>query len=683
MEQVEGFDGFDAVTLFAQRARHAFPKFGLNAENQREVAHICRLVEGMPLAIELAATWMRILSPAEIAVEIESSLDFLSTTVRDLPERHRSMRVVFDRSWQMLSPEEQQVLRNLSVFRGGFQRQAAEQVAGATLSILSTLVNRTLLRRAAAGRYDLHELVRQYSAAQLASEPRAKKAAQEWHYAFYLALAEASEQELKGRNQLEWLSRLEQEHDNLRAALEWALESDDFVCGDDELVLRLAAALRWFWRMRGHFHEGRDRLNAALQCSPESRTAARASALLGKSMLENAIGDLGAARAPAEESLSIFRELGDQECLAEVLITAGFTLLWQGDTALGQAWTREALEIYRKSGDRWGEAHALYRLGSYLADYSADLIGRTMLEESAAILEDLGEKYLYTSVLISLGIVDLSLGNYAAAKLLFERSLATTREIRHPWGIADALTNLGCLFRIRGEYATAQARFEESLQVYREQGRNIWEIDVLCAMAENEIIQGSFSSAHIHIQDAYSRLGASENKWLHVLVCYLQGLLAYYEGDIEQAALVLEQATTLAREGQYKPDLARALMSLGRVRLKLGEVGLAAELLRESLSRFRDIGNKLGIAITLEALASVRLAQEDGASAVRLFATAHNLREGLGAPLPPIDRNNYDSTVAASRTQLGDAVFTDLWARSAARPYNEVVEEILKAAKSS
>ncbi len=675
--QMDGFDEFDAVALFVQRARRAFPKFALSEENRPEIARICRLVEGMPLAIELAATWMRTLSPEEIAVEIESSLDFLSTTVRDLPERHRSMRVVFDRSWQMLSPQEQQVLRNLSVFRGGFQRQAAEQVAGATLSILSTLVNRTLLRRAAAGRYDLHELVRQYSAAQLASDPQAKKAAHERHYAFYLGLAEASDQELKGRNQLEWMGRLEQEHDNLRAALDWALESDDFVCGDGELVMRLAAALRWFWRMRGHFHEGRDRLKAALQCSPHSRTPARASALLGKSMLENAIGDLGAARAPAEESLSIFRELGDQECLAEVLITAGFTLLWQGDTALGQDWTREALEIYRKSGDRWGEAHALYRLGSYLADYSADLVGRTMLEESAAILEDLGEKYLYTSVLISLGIVDLSLGNYAAAKSLFERGLATTKEIRHPWGIADALTNLGCLFRITGEYAAAQARFEESLQVYREQGRNIWEIDVLCAMAENEIIQGNFSSAHIHIQDASSRLGASENKWLHVLVCYLQGLLAYYEGDIEQAAMLLEQATSLAREGQYKPDLARSLMTLGRVRLKLGEDGLANELLMESLSRFRDIGNKLGIAITLEALASVRLTQDDSASAVRLFATAHSLRQVLGAPLPPIDHAAYDSAVVTTRTQLGDDVFTDLWSHAAARPFNDMVEEIL------
>ena len=451
---------------------------------------------------------------------------------------------------------------------------------------------------------------------------------------FYLALAEAAEQELKGRNQMEWLGRLEQEHDNLRAALEWALESDGSTSGDDEKVLRLSAALRWFWRMRGHFHDGLDWLTEALRSYPEGRTAARASALLGMSLLENALGDLGAARAPAEESASIYRELGDQERLAEALIVAGITLLWQGETSLGHARTREALEIYRQSGDRWGEAHALYRLGSFLADYSGDLAGRNMLEQSAAILEHLGEKYLYTSVLISLGIVDMTLGNYASAKPRFERGLAATREIRHPWGIADALTNLGCLYRITGEYASAQAHFEEALQVYREQGRNVWETDVLCAMTENEIAQGDLASARLHILAASSRLGTSENKWLHVLVCYLRGLLAYYEDNFAQAAGVLEETTKLAREGQFKPDLARSLMTQALARLKLSETGQAKELLRESLDLYREIGNSLGMALTLEAIASGSIIQGESANAVRLYSAAHKLRELLGAPSP-------------------------------------------------
>jgi len=681
-EQTEGFDEFDAVALFVQRARSVLHGFELNEQNRAEVASICRLVEGMPLAIELAATWVRTLSPAEIAIEIQGSLDFLSSSERDLPERHRSMRVVFDHSWQMLSPDEQQVLSQLSVFRGGFQRQAAEQVAGASLSNLSTLVNRTLLRRSTAGRYDLHELVRQYSAAQLATDLQTKTTVQGRHYAFYLGLVEAAEQELKGRNQLEWLGRLEQDHDNLRAALEWALESDGLRPGEQQRSLKLSAALRWFWRMRGHFHEGCNWLTEALRLFPEKRSAARASALLGMSLLMNALGDLGAARAPAEKSAAIYRELGLQEGLAEAYVIEGLTLLWQGNADQGRARTRAALEIYRKLGDRWGEAHALYRLGSYLSDYNGDPAGRAMLKESATILEQLKEKYLYTSVLISLGIVDLSHGDYAAAKPSFERGLAATRELRHPWGIADALTNLGCLFRIRGDYASAQLHFEKALQVYREHGRNIWETDVYCALAENAIVQGDFATARTHLQSASDLVESSENKWLQVLVRYFQGMLAFHEGHAGQAAGLLEETTTLAREGQFKPDLARALLTLGRARLSQGELVLADELLREGLGLFQKIDHKLGIAITLEALAGVSAAQGNQRRAVELFSTASSLRQELGAPLPPVDHAAYDDALAKTRAQLGEAVFADLWERAAARPFFEVMEEISRAESS-
>ncbi len=226
VENAENADGFAAVALFVQRARRASPGLAFGTADLAAIAQLCRLVEGMPLAIELAATWSRVLSPAEIAREIEASLDFLSASARDLPERHRSMRVVFDQTWQKLSAKEREVLAQLSVFRGGFSRGAAEHVAGASLPVLSILVSRALLRRGGAGRYELHELVRQYGAGRLAADAGAHAAAQRRHFDYFLALAEAAVQGLKGRDQLEWLGRLEQEHDNLRAALEWALESD-------------------------------------------------------------------------------------------------------------------------------------------------------------------------------------------------------------------------------------------------------------------------------------------------------------------------------------------------------------------------------------------------------------------------------------------------------------------------
>jgi tetratricopeptide (TPR) repeat protein len=586
--------------------------------------------------------------------------------------------VVFDQTWQRLSVKEREVLSQLSIFRGGFSRQAAEQVAGASLPVLSTLVNRTLLRRAAAGRYELHELVRQYSAMHLAADPEAHAAAQKRHCAFFLALSEAADQELKGANQLEWLNRLEQEHDNLRVALEWALESDQAAPGGEELALWLSGALRWFWRMRGHFHEGLSWLTKSLQQHPKRRTAARAAALLGKSMLTYALGDLGAARLAAEESAAICRELGDQHGLAEALTFIGQTLGWLGQASLGQASLEEALAICRETGDRWGEARALYRLGISLTDDADDPTGRAMLEESAAILEDMGEKFVLNSALVSLGSVDRELGEYAAARARFEHALAIAREIEHPWGIADALNDLGHVYRIVGDYSTAQSHLGQSLQVYQEHGRSIWESAALCALAENAISQGDLSAARFHLQEASTVLGTGENRWLQMLVCHFWGLLAHYEGDAVAAMRLLEEATATAREGQYKRDLAWSLVALGRVKRTLGEVLPASELLMEGLELFRALGHKLGIANAIEELGAVSVVQGDGVQAAMLFGTAHALREEIGAPLPAVDRAAHDSVVAASRTQLGESAFAEAWAHGAAGPWQEVVEEVLR-----
>ncbi len=679
-DRVEPFEAYSSVALFFQSARRAFPGFAPDEKDRAEVAGICRLVEGMPLAIELAASWVRTLSTAEIAVEIQHSLDFLSTSARDVPERHRSMRAVFDHSWKRLSTDEQQVLCRLSVFRGGFQRQAAEPVAGASLTNLSTLVNRTLVQRSQVkhhrtnARYDLHELIRQYSINHLIEDPQAYTEAQKRHYAYFLALAESADQELKGSNQLEWLDRLEQDVSNLRAALDWALKNNAAVQDMDEPVLRLAGALRWFWRMRGHFHEGRGWLVEALRQSSGKRTAGRAGALLGLSLILNGLGDLGAARPLAEESALIYRELNDQRGLAEALTITGLTLIWHGEGAQSLSPLEEALTLSRKAGDRWGEAQVLYRLGSFLSDYSGDQMGQKMLVESAAILEEIGDRYLFAGVLASLGVVETRLGDYTAARTHLEHSLAISQEIGHPWGIADALTNLGCLSCIQGDYTAAQSYLESAQQVYREHMNSTWEIDVVCALVETFIAQGDFVSAKLHLQAASNLLGVSENIWLQVLALYFRGSLAYYQGDLGMAVALLGETTALARESRYKPDLARALVALGRVRHALGDFAQASEAILEGLDLFRTLGNTLGVATALEALAAVRSSQNAGEQAVMLFSMAHTIREKLGAPPVPVDSAAFDSAVAASRAQLGETAFRAIWESAAERPVREVVE---------
>jgi predicted ATPase len=290
--------------LFLQRARRAHVGFDATTDDYPVIVRICKLVDGMPLAVELAATWVRTLTCAEIADEIERSLDFLSVSARDIPPRHRSMRAVFDHSWELLSDDERRALARLSVFRGGFGREAAEEVGGASLTMLAGLVAKSLVRRPESGRYDLHELIRQYAALYLEADPAANAAARQQHYAFYLVLAEGAGAQLKGSVQLEWLRRLEQEHDNFRAALAWSLAG-----GQNDSALRLAGALRFFWGMRGYFDEGHTWLIKALQQTPEksSEASARARALEGLALLDNAVGKHADALALAEQSEALFR----------------------------------------------------------------------------------------------------------------------------------------------------------------------------------------------------------------------------------------------------------------------------------------------------------------------------------------------------------------------------------------
>lgn len=671
---------YAAVALFLQRTRRSSIGSASGEADLDAMAHICRLVEGTPLAIELAATWSRTLSPAEIAREIEGSLDFLSASSRDLPERHRSMRAVFDHSWQRLSGEEQQVLARLSVFRGGFSRQAAEQVAGASLPILSTLVDRSLVRRAAAGRYELHELLRQYSAGRLGTDPKARGAVQKAHCGYFLALAEEAAKGLVGRDQLEWLRRLEQDQGNLRGALGWALESDHAEPGAEECALRLSGALRRFWLMRGHFREGLTWLTKSLGLCPERHTAARAVALSAKGALLYALGDVGAARLPAEESVTICRDLGDKIGLSRALSVTGLWLAQQGELRLGRARLEEALAICRKAGDRWATAQALHSLGTFLAEHAGDPAGRAMLEESAAIFEELGAWSSLSGVLTALGAFDAGRGSYGPARAQLVRALAIAREIGHPLEVANALTYLGSLHRLLGEYVTSTSHLDEALQVYQAHGHSLWESEILCALAENALCQGDLTTARIRLQAADGLLSGSEDSRLRMLLRYCQGLLAHSDNDDLTAIRLLGEAATLAREGQYKAELARSLVALGRVRRALGQAEPASELTGEALEHYRALGDKLGIAEALEEMAAVSLEQGDANQAAALLSTAQALRERIGAPLPPVDRVAHDALVAAFRARLGEAAFVEACACAAARPFERVVDEVLGGA---
>jgi predicted ATPase/DNA-binding SARP family transcriptional activator len=423
-----------AVELFLQSARRVLAGFAPAADEQAAIALICRLVEGMPLAIELAAAWVRALSCAEIAQEIQRSLAILTTSLRDVPARHRSLRAVFDHSWDLLSPPEHSALRRLAVFQGGFRREAALQVAGASLPLLAALVDKSLLQRGVAGQYSMHELARQYAWEQL-QQAGEHEGVRRQHMHYFLELAEAAEPQLSAAEQ-HGLDRLEREHGNLRMALEWALAQ-----GEAEIAARFGAALWRFWWIRNHLEEGCRWLERALALEGVPPPL-RAKALHGAGVLTHEQGNYEQARAAYEESLAVRRAQGDTLGVAASLNSLGVVALDQCDYERARALFEESLALKRTLGDQKGIAGSLNNLGLVVSSLGDYVCAERLYEESLALSRQLGSRLSEATVLGNLGAVALQLGDAGRAESLFEAGLALFEQLGDKDGVAECLEGL-------------------------------------------------------------------------------------------------------------------------------------------------------------------------------------------------------------------------------------------------
>jgi predicted ATPase len=459
---------YDALQLFVKCAERVQPKFDLTSDNLNDVITICQLVDGLPLGIELAAAWAGLLTPQEIAAEIKTSLDFLASNLHDMPDRQQSIHSVFESSWNRLTKIEQDVFQRLSVFRGGFTRQAAENITGGTLQILMALVNKSLVQPDFTGRYHIHELLRQFGSEKLREAGETERT-RDQHLEFFLQVAEESEPHLWGSEQVTWLNQLEIEHDNLRAALEWGRTAE----GKTGSGLLLAGSLEHFWSARGYFAEGREHLSAALS-RPEAldRTAARAKALHVAGHLAYIQSDYPATLPLLEESISIYRDLGPagRRGLADALITLGDMETELGDYATASSLMKEALGIMRELNDLRGIARALWQLGQCSVrpgDYERAV---EYFEMALPLLRQIGDKSHTAIALSGLAEVAVRSGDYERASVLEDESLALRREISETWGIAISLANFAWIALRRDDLKQAVALLEESITLRCEIG---------------------------------------------------------------------------------------------------------------------------------------------------------------------------------------------------------------------
>jgi len=471
---VEVLSQYPAVALFVQRAAAVRPDFELNRENASAVAEICARLDGLPLAIELAAARVKVLSPSSMLTRLTSRLQLLTGGSRDLPQRQQTLRAAMDWSYDLLSAAEQKLFRRLSVFVGGCTLEGVEAVCDTKgdldldlLDGMASMVDKSLVQQVepakGESRFVMLETIREYALEKLEAsgeEALTKRA----HAAYCLVLAEEEATEQSGAERADWLQRFASEHDNFRAALEWLTET-----GDAEWGLRLGTALFRYWEIREYLAEGRDRLGRLLKLAgAAARTKLRMRALFAAGVLAGEQGDYASADALINESQDIARELGDKTGIAVSLNALAVFARDRGDVATAHILFEASLALWRELGDQKAVARALSNLANVLklkGDYER---ARSLYAECLAIFQGLKDR---TGVAWSLnyqGDVARDQEDSAGAQALYEQGLAIFRELGDRWGIAGTLADLGSLAREQRNYPRGHSLYQESIRIFQE-----------------------------------------------------------------------------------------------------------------------------------------------------------------------------------------------------------------------
>jgi non-specific serine/threonine protein kinase len=571
---------YEAVRLFIDRAVAAVPSFAVTNENAPSVAQVCFRLDGIPLAIELAAARVRMMPANQIAARLDDQFRLLTGGSRTALPRQQTLRATVDWSYDLLGESERALLRRLSVFAGGWSLEAAEVVCAGgevgaydILDLLTQLVNKSLVQVEESGteaRHRMLETIRQYAAEKLAAAGEADGLRLR-HLEFFLRLAEEAEPELHGTEQLAWLARLHQEQDNLRAALGWSLGGDR-----PELGLRLAAALGWFWCLHDDLSEGRSWAARALRLSgphgaglleTDGLKRARASALQNVVWLHFLQGDFDAARAYIDESLPLWRELGDRRGEGLSLNMAGMVAAIGGDFGAAARLIDESLALVRGTGDRWALALALRGRGVAAAGAGDDAQVVAAYEESLEHARAVGDRWLMTPAFNRLGEVAHHGGDYPRARRLYEQGLALARELGNRVGIAWSLEHLGELALDEGDHARALALFLEPISMWRDassvspQGASALEHLASVAVAFGELERAARLIAAARnlaggVDDRYLSVDAGRTERDLAALRSRLGPAAFEEAWAEGAAMTLDEALAEAREfaGTFQPD---------------------------------------------------------------------------------------------------------------------------------
>jgi predicted ATPase/class 3 adenylate cyclase len=558
MPDLEALLQYEAIVLFVQRTQAVVPEFRLTDMNAPAVVEIVRRLDGLPLAIELAAARMKLLSPEALLARLNQPLQVLTSGVRDVAARQQTLRNTIAWSYNLLDAQERALFRRLSDFVGGCTLGAIEAVYGALgnatgliLDIVDSLVDKSLLQRREPGkgeepRFAMLETIREYGLELLVASGELESV-REAHAMYFLELSERADLDLSASDSPERLDRLEQEHDNLRAAMHWSLEDIE---RREQIALRMGGALRSFWYVRGYLSEGLDFLERAMMGSNEVEEPTRAAALYAAARLYEARGDYDRAEPFLVKSLVLYRELGNPERIA-------YALHLQADIA----WRRGILDM-----------------------------ARSLAEESLAVFRELGDRGAIASLLLHLGALAADQGEYARARDLLEESLAINRELGDKGNIPDSLFNLARAYFFSGsELGAARVLLEESLSLFRQLSDKESIGYCLCLLGLLTLEQGDVTTARSLVEQSVALF--KERRQAHGMALSTSAMATVIaaQGDNAVARALYDAALTEARKAGDKLIIASGLEGLSRVLVALGEyeravqLRAAAETLREAI----------------------------------------------------------------------------------------------------
>lgn len=482
---VETASRYPALKLFAERARAVRPNFELDAGNLQAIVSICAQLDGLPLAIELIAARIRLMSPESLVSRLNDQSVLFADGMRASSPRQKTLHNAIDWSYNLLSDEEKKLFAYLSVFSGRFTLAAAETIFFRTVSgksvtdLIALLLDKSLLQRVpdrevrGEPRYAMLVTIQQFALDRLR---RIKKEAEtrDWHLEYFLDLAEKGNQEIRGPAQVEWVGHIENEHDNFRVALEWSVSNRK-----TESALHILCALGWPWEIRGHYSEARnwlDKIRSLPDVNDHPAVYARLLNHIGRHSWTN--HQRNDALSLLEESQAICQRLGEdgEQILAEALNWLGLVALSSGENNRANFLFQRGLELYQKWKNQNGEALSMFHLGVVKSELSHDTAALSLLEKSLSLFRQLGDLFLIARVSLFLGRLFLKLGNYDKARLHFEEHLEIDQELQFWDGIADGWRDLGNLCQYQGNYEQARQYYEESMTVCREHGLNKFHI---------------------------------------------------------------------------------------------------------------------------------------------------------------------------------------------------------------